>query len=64
MVRIDLRARRICRLDVVLPGDESDFGRGAAVTDVANGASAAAAMSDTPLMCCRNKLLKNLLPFL
>ena len=75
MVRIDLSARRICRLDVVvvLPDDESDFGREADI--VVNGDSAAAAdaaaaaMSDTPFMCCRNssredRLLKRLSHFL
>ena len=75
MVRIDLSARRICRLDVVvaLPDDESDFGREADI--VGNGdsaaaadAAAAAAMSDTPFMCCRNSrregLLKRLSHFL
>ena len=63
MVRIDLSARRICRLDVVdldvLPDDdESDFGR---ETDTAANAGesvvsadAGAAMSDTPLMYFRS----------
>ena len=58
MVRIDLKARRICRLDVVdavaFPDDDSDFGRD---TDIKGGseagAAAGAAMSDIPLMCCR-----------
>ena len=60
MVRIDLSARRICRLDVVdfvvFPDDdESDFGREtgtvANVGESATAADAATAMSDTPLMC-------------
>ena len=76
MVRIDLSARRICRLDVVvaLPDDESDFGREADIVvngdsaAAADAAAAAAAMSDTPFMCCRNSrregLLKRLFHFL
>ena len=60
MVRIDLSARRICRLDVVdfvFPDDDaSDLARetDTAVGESAVAADAAAAMSDTPLMYFRS----------
>ena len=55
MVRIDLSARRICRFDVPDgDDDESDLGRedDDIVASGESVAADAAAISDTPLMCC------------